>query len=104
MKKTILSCMFFVTMCLLSNTGVAQNVEAIAKKAAKDAGCIADNGAVDASVNVLGTCASGPAQSSVWSEVYILPKVSANIAPYVKLAPIARVTLCGKTILSVECL
>lgn len=81
-----------------------QNVESIAKKAAKDAGCIEENGAYDYSVTTLGGCASDLATTSVWTEVYILPKVSANLAPYVKLAPIARVTLCGNSILTVECL
>jgi hypothetical protein len=104
MKKTILSSVFAVAMCFLANSVSAQTVETIAKKAAKDAGCIEENGAVDFSTNVLGFCASGLAESSEWVEVYILPKVSANIAPYVKLAPIARVTLCGKEVLTVECL
>lgn len=103
MKKTILSGVFTVAMCFVANVSIAQNVESIAKKAAKEAGCVTDNGAVDCSVNVLGTCASGLATSSEWVEVYILPKVSANIAPYVKLAPYARVTMCGTEVLSVEC-
>lgn len=103
MKKTILSGVFTVGMCFVANVSMAQNVEIIAKKAAKEAGCLTENGAVDCSVNVLGTCASGSSISSEWVEVYILPKVSANIAPYVKLAPYARVTLCGTEVLSVEC-
>lgn len=104
MKKVILTSVFVAAMCLFANATYAQSVETIARKAAKEAGCIEENGAVDFSVNVLGFCASGIAETSEWTEVYILPKVSANIAPYVKLAPIARVTLCGNEVLTVECL
>jgi hypothetical protein len=103
MKKTILTGTIALAMCLFANVSMAQNVETIAKKAAKDAGCITENGAVNTSVTILGACASDIATTSQWVEVYILPKVSANIAPYVKLAPIARVTLCGTEVLTVEC-
>lgn len=103
MKKTILTSIFTVVVCLFANVSMAQSVETIAKKAAKDAGCIDANGAVNTSITVLGTCASGIATTSQWIEVYILPKVSPHIAPYVKLAPYARVTMCGTEVLSVEC-
>lgn len=103
MKKTILSGIVTVAMCLFANASVAQSVESIAKKAAKDAGCVDGNSAIECSINVLGTCASDIATTSEWIEVYILPKVSANLAPYVKLAPYARVTMCGKEVLTVEC-
>lgn len=103
MKKTIVSGIFTLAMCFTANLAMAQNVETVARKAARDAGCLDENGAVDYSINVLGTCASGPATTSEWIEVYILPKVSANMAPYVKLAPYARVTMCGQEVLTVEC-
>lgn len=99
MKKVILSAICFLSL----GYSFGQNLETIAKQAAIDAGCM-ENGAYDYSVNTLGGCASGPATTSVWTEVYILPKVSANIAPFVKLSPIARVTLCGNEVLTVECL
>lgn len=95
----ILSSMFVLGMGL----AFGQNVESIAKKAAVDAGCI-ENGAYDFSTSVLGGCASGPATTSVWTEVLILPKVNPNEAPYVRLAPLARITLCGSEVLTVECL
>lgn len=100
MKKIILSSMFILGMGIV----FGQNVETVARKAAKDAGCIEENGAYNFSVTNLGGCASGPATTSAWTEVLILPKVSANLAPYVKLSPIARVTLCGDEVLTVECL
>ena len=99
MKKTILTAICAFGM----SYSFGQNLETVAKQAAIDAGCI-ENGAYEYSVNTLGGCASGPAETSVWSEVYILPKVNAHIAPYVKLAPVARVTLCGNEVLTVECL
>lgn len=100
MKKIILSSMFIFGMGL----AFGQNVESIAKKAAKDAGCIEENGSYNFNVTNLGACASGIATTSAWTQVEILPRVSANLAPYVKLAPIARVTLCGNEVLTVECL
>ncbi|MDH4474399.1 MAG: hypothetical protein QE487_17470 [Fluviicola sp.] len=99
MKKVILS-----TICAFGMSySFGQNLETVAKQAAIDAGCM-ENGAYEYQVSTLGGCASGPAETSVWSEVLILPKVNAHIAPYVKLAPIARVTLCGNSVLTVECL
>lgn len=99
MKKVILSAICFLAL----GNSFGQNLETIAKQAAIDAGCM-ENGSYDYSVNTLGGCASDLATTSVWSEVYILPKVNAHIGPYVKLAPIARVTLCGNEVLTVECL
>lgn len=99
MKKTILTAICAFGM----SYSFGQNLEIVAKQAAIDAGCI-ENGAYEYSVNTLGGCASDIATTSVWSEVYILPKVNAHIAPYVKLAPVARVTLCGSEVLTVECL
>lgn len=103
MRKVILSSLFVFGMGM-SSTVFGQNVEGIARKAAKEAGCIEENGAYNYSVTDIGFCASGPATTNVLTEVYILPKVSSNLAPYVKLSPIARVVLCGTEVQSVECL
>lgn len=100
MKKVVLSGLFALVM----GFSFSQNVENVAKKAAQDAGCIEANGAFTYQVSNIGVCASGPATTSVWTEVLILPKVSANEAPYVRLAPVARVTLCGSVVLTTECL
>jgi hypothetical protein len=79
-------------------------IEAAAKKAAKDAGCVGDyKGALETSTNFLGACSSDIATTSAWTEVYVLPKVNPNDAPLVRIAPFAKVTFCGDEILSVEC-
>ena len=85
------------------------NIETVAKKAAKDAGCLGDyNGSLNFSVSDIGTCGyyCGPACDAIGilREVLILPNPNNQIEPYVKLAPLAKVTICGDDqVVSVEC-
>lgn len=104
MKKVILSALFLLGTGLMTSMAFGQNVETVARKAAKEAGCLEENGAYNYQVTFLGGCAAGPETTGIWQEVLIVPKVSASVAPYVRLAPIARVTLCGTEVLTVECL
>ena len=94
------------TLLLTAAAAQAPSLKLTAKKAAQDAGCLdGSSGSYNYQVEFLGGCAVGPAETGAWSKVTILPKVSANLAPYVKLAPLADVYLCGNTeVLSVECL
>lgn len=87
----------------LSSSAFGQSIESIAKKAAMDNGCIA-KGSYDYQVTFLGTCSSDIATTSALQEVLILPKVNPNQAEVVRLAPLARVTMCGEAVVSVECL
>lgn len=98
MKKVL-----FALALTISGFASAQSVETIAKNAAIDAGCIS-NGGYDYQTNIIGACASGPAETSVLTEVYILPKVNPKEAEVIRIAPLARVTVCGKTVVSVDCL
>ncbi|MES2589100.1 MAG: hypothetical protein V4622_08975 [Bacteroidota bacterium] len=104
MKKIILSSLFLLGTTLISSSAFGQNVETIARKAAKDAGCIEENGAYNYQTTEIGRCGIDEVTTGTLIQVDILPKVSANIAPYVKLSPIARVTICGTTVQTVECL
>jgi hypothetical protein len=100
MKKIILS---IAAVALVAVAANAQNgnIEAKAKKAAKDAGCTGSyTGQLTTSTNFLGGCALDLATTGAWNEVY----VSAPSSPEVRVAPFARVEFCGTEILSVECL
>ncbi|MCE3294625.1 MAG: hypothetical protein K0R65_339 [Crocinitomicaceae bacterium] len=109
MKKVLLSSLF-VAGTLFTSGFFAQSIESNAKKAAKDAGCLADyNGSLDYSIIEIGICRypCGPACDGLatLSEVYIFPNPNNHIGPYVKLAPLAKVTMCGNDeVVSVECL
>lgn len=98
MKKVL-----FTVALAISGFASAQSVETIAKQAAIDAGCIT-NGGYDYQTNVIGACSSDIATTSVMQEVYVLPKVSPKDAPIVRLAPLARVVICGTEVLSVDCM
>lgn len=102
MKKMIFSGLFLLGMGLTS-TVFGQNIETIARKAAKEQGCIEENGSFDYQVSEIGRCGIDESTTGTLYEVLILPKVNAHIGPYVKLAPIARVTICGTRVETVEC-
>ena len=105
MKKVFVSLSLIVACVIgVSAQNGNSNLEVIAKKAATDAGCITQGaGGLNFSTSFLGTCSSDIATTSAWSEVMILPKVNPNEAPYVRIAPLAFVTICGNEVLSVEC-
>lgn len=103
MKKIILSGAILFGAMSLTSSAFAQSIESIAKKAAIDNGCI-NKGSYDFQVTFLGACSSDIATTSVLQEVLILPKVNPNDAQIVRLAPLARVTMCGDEVISVECL
>jgi hypothetical protein len=106
MKKLTLTSLLFFAFALISNVSVAQsNVETLAKKAAKDAGCLGDyHGGLETSYNVIGTCSCGGGSTCDLYEVLVTRKVNPQEAPYVRYAPFAKVTICGTEVTAVECL
>ncbi|MGV3631804.1 MAG: hypothetical protein ACO1O6_11395 [Bacteroidota bacterium] len=109
MKKVLLSSLFVMGALFTSGLFAQANIETVAKKAAKDAGCLGDyNGSLDYSVTEIGICRveCGPACEALGPlrEVLIVPNPNNHIGPYVKLAPLAKVTICGEdNVVSVEC-
>jgi hypothetical protein len=109
MKKVLLSSLFLMGTLFTTALFAQSNIETVAKKAAKDAGCLGDySGSLDYFVTNIGICRveCGPACEAigVLSEVLIIPNPNNHIGPYVKLAPLAKVTICGEdNVVSVEC-
>jgi|GEM_PF-2938852 len=106
MKKLTLASILFFALALISNVSFAQsNVETLAKKAAKDAGCLGDyHGGLETSSNVIGTCTCEDGTTCDLYEVLVTRKVNPQEAPYVRYAPFAKVTICGTTVTAVDCL
>lgn len=106
MKKVLLSALFVLGTMVAFGQG---NVESMARKAATDAGCLADyNGSINFSVSDIGKCSvdcgEGCIGDGLLQEVLLVPNPNNHIGPYVKLAPLAKVTICGgETVVSVEC-
>ncbi|MCW3071060.1 MAG: hypothetical protein JWO44_950 [Bacteroidetes bacterium] len=106
MKKLTLTTILLFAFALISNVSVAQsNVETLAKKAAKDAGCLGDyHGGLEITSNVIGTCTCEDGTTCDLYEVLVKRKVNPQEAPYVRYAPFAKVTICGTEVTAVECL
>lgn len=106
MKKIFFTAAVFTALAFISTAASAQNAnDAIAKKAAKDAGCIGEyNGPLQTSTNDLGTCTTQTGEIVPYTETYVSAKPNPNEAPYVRIAPFARVVMCGSEVTVVECL
>lgn len=110
MKKLILSSVFVLGAMVMTSSLFAQgSLQAMARRAATDAGCLADyNGSIDFYVTNIGKCSvdcgEGCIGDGLLQEVLLVPNPNNHIAPFVKLAPLARVTICGgETVVSAEC-
>lgn len=92
----------FVLGAMIATSSVfgQANLETVAKKAATDAGCLDDyNGSLNYNVSEVGTCVYNCGATctaiGILTEVELLPNPNNHIGPYVKLSPIAKVSICG---------
>lgn len=106
MKKVILSSILSLAFVLLANVSFGQShIEEIARKAVKDAGCVGDyTGPLTTTEGAIGTCEAEDGTIRELHEVLVFHFVNPTDRPYVRMAPFAKVILCGTDVLSVECL
>ncbi len=101
MKKLILTSLFLTVAFVFSNKALAQSVNAIQTKAiaaAKQAGYTTGPlNKITASANQIGNCGT-TCTPKIKHEVYVAPKGT----PTSRMAPFAKVIMCGLTVLSVE--
>lgn len=103
MKKVLLSALFVGGMFTLSAFAQEGNVEAIAKKALRDAGCL-DNGSYTASIESEGTCTTNLGEILPYYVVVVYPNPNNNSKIAYKLGPVGRVSICGTDVVVTECL